>query len=569
MKVFLNRVLNIIRPYFLLEITGFLLTVLYTLAIFASPIVSQYLVDEVIITKSMNKLYYGIALFTIVCVFQPIFGYFKDIIFLRISESITLDIRIKLFERILSAPLTFFDKVKKGELISRIISDGRAASDFITNFFVIIIKNLLLIVLIIIGMFSISATITGIILVIFCAFIIINWKISKRFTNLSQQAQQNSDAICTNINQMAESVVTIKSFLAEKQTLEKYYDIVHKTNKDNRSMGYLNALVNNISNILVVLSLGIIYGLGSLGVMNDQLTLGQVVALGLYFQLLVQPLYELIGSQSGIRKAVPIFDRLYEYFELKSEPCGSVVFPVPYENISVNQLSFTYADGTKALTKVNMTLPKNGLVAFVGPSGSGKSTFVKMLLGFYRPEKGGICINSTPLMDIGVEQLRAKISFVSQDLSFLNMSIEDNLRSGNRYATYDEMVSVCSQVGLHEKIESLPGGYGSIINERVNFSGGEIQRLAIARALLKNPEIFIMDEPTSFLDNNNETKIKDILENISLKCLVIVVAHRISTIVNANKIYEFQNGVVRELGDIDRNQLFEQTQWNKMLEKTN
>lgn len=568
MKIFLNRILNLIRPYFLLEITGFVLTVLYTLAIFASPIVSQYLVDEVIMTKSMHKLYYGIILFTIVCVLQPVFGYFKDIIFLKISESITLDIRIKLFKRILFAPLSFFDKVKKGELISRVVSDGRAASDFITNFFIIIIKNLLLIVLIIVGMLNISTLITGIILVIFFVFMAVNWKISKNFTDLSQRAQQNLDAICTNINQMAESVITIKSFLAEEQTIQKYYDVVLKTNKDNRSMGYLSALVNNLSTILVVLSLGIIYGLGSLGVMRGQLTLGQVVALGLYFQLLVQPFYELIGSQSGIRKAVPIFERLYEYFDLKSEPCGGALFPASYDNITVNELSFTYDDGTKALTKVNMTLPKNGLVAFVGPSGSGKSTFVKVLLGFYRPEKGGIFINQTPLMDIGVEQLRAKISFVSQDLDLLNMSIEDNLRSGNKNATFDEITSVCSQVGLHEKIVSLPSGYDSIINERVNFSGGEIQRLAIARALLKSPEIFIMDEPTSFLDNDNEIKIKDILEKISLKCLVIVIAHRMSTIVNADIIYEFQNGVVRELTDIDCYKLFDRAQLNKTIKMT-
>lgn len=557
MKTLLKRIIGLTKPHLFFQIAGFLLTLIYTMAIFASPLVSQYLVDEVIPTESMHKLYYGIILFTLVCVLQPVFGYFKDIIFLHISESITLEIRKTMFEKVIYAPMSFFEQVKKGEIISRIISDGRAASDFITNFFVLVIKNLLLIVLVIGGMFYISPSITLIILLMFTGFLLLNWGIGKRFVNLSQRSQMNSDAICTTVNQMTDSVVTIKAFLAEQPTLDKYNDVITKTFKDNKSIGYLSTLLNNLSTIVVVLSLGVIYGMGSLGVMRNELTLGEVVALGLYFQLLVQPLYELVGSQTSLRKTMPVFDRIYEYFDIQGEMLDDVAFPQVLDGINIKDLYFSYADGTRALSNVNMQLPSSGVVAFIGQSGSGKSTLVKLLLGFYRPERGHISFNEINLLEIDVEALRGKISYVSQDINLFNMSISKNLRCGNENASSLEITDICKKLGLHEKIMSLPDAYETLISERVNLSGGEMQRIAIARALLKKPSIFILDEPTSFLDINNEIRIREIIEEISKDCLVIVIAHRPTTIKNAKITFVFQNGEVREVNEIEKKCFFE------------
>ncbi|QSF44232.1 ABC transporter ATP-binding protein [Paenibacillus tianjinensis] len=556
MKIFFKRIIWLTKPYVFSQIAGFCLTLIYTLAVFSSPLVSQYLVDEVIPTESMHKLYFGIFLFTLVCVMQPVFGYFKDIIFLHISESITLGIRNTMFEKVIYAPISFFEQAKKGEIISRILSDGRAASDFITNFFVLIIKNLLLIILVIGGMFYISPVITLIILLMVVCFLFLNWKIGRRFIALSQRSQINSDAICTTVNQMADSVVTIKAFSAEKATINKYNEVIKKTFKDNKSIGYLSTLLNNLSTVVVVLSLGIIYGMGSIGVMRGELTLGEVVALGLYFQLLVQPLYELVGSQTSLRKTIPVFDRIYEYFDMEAETLVNLAFPEVFDGMTIKDISFSYSDGTKALSGVNMQFPSKGLIAFIGQSGSGKSTLVKIILGFYRPEQGEIFLNNSDMLGIGVETLRQNISYVSQDINLFNMSIIENLHCGNELATTDEITDVCKKLGLHEKIISLADSYDTLITERVNLSGGEMQRLAIARALLKRPKIFILDEPTSFLDIDNEIRIKDIIEEISRECLVIVIAHRLTTIADANKIYSFHNGQVQEVVETEKDKLF-------------
>ncbi len=159
---------------------------------------------------------------------------------------------------------------------------------------------------------------------------------------------------------------------------------------------------------------------------------------------------------------------------------------------------------------------------------------------------GDIKIGGKSIYEIGVNSLREKISFVPQDIELLNTSIKENIKCGKMNASDEEIIDICKKLKLHEKIMSLPQGYDTIITERVNLSGGEKQRIAIARALIKHPQIFILDEPTSALDLENETIIREIIENLSRECTVIVVAHRITTIVNADKIFVFDNGRVVE-----------------------
>ncbi|WP_084424675.1 ATP-binding cassette domain-containing protein [Caloramator sp. ALD01] len=170
----------------------------------------------------------------------------------------------------------------------------------------------------------------------------------------------------------------------------------------------------------------------------------------------------------------------------------------------------------------------------------------QLLLGFYKPLYGDIKIGGKSIYEIGVNSLREKISFVPQDIELLNTSIKENIKCGKMNASDEEIIDICKKLKLHEKIMSLPQGYDTIITERVNLSGGEKQRIAIARALIKHPQIFILDEPTSALDLENETIIREIIENLSRECTVIVVAHRITTIVNADKIFVFDNGRVVE-----------------------
>lgn len=545
----LKKITYLIKDYIWLEAVGFSLTILYSIATIGAPLVSQYLIDVVLKLNSTEKLYAGLGIFFIVCVSQPIVGYFKDILFMNITENVTLKIRQKLFSKIINAPMSFFDVTKKGEILSRIINDGRAVSQFITNIFVVLLKNVITIAVILATMLYKSTTLTLIVIGLFTIFFIVNLTLSKRFKQISLEIQKNYDAICVSVNQMTESILTIKSFSAEKNIEKKYSDILRKAYNDNKRTAYLNILINNLTTVLVVLSLCIIYGIGSIAIMKGQMTLGAVVAMGLLFQQLIQPVYELLGNNIEFQKLIPIFDRLYEYFEMESETFIDGA-EVPFEGgIKVRGLGFKYKNEDKdALYNVNLNIPSKGLFAFAGPSGAGKSTLVKLLLKLYEPSKGNVYIGNINIKDIPVNILRDKISFVPQDINLFNASVKDNIKYGNPNISDEEIINICKQLKLHEKISSLADDYDSIITERINLSGGEKQRLAIARALAKKPSIFIFDEPTAALDPENEIIIRDMLEKLSENSMVIVIAHRLSTIINSDEIYVFDKGTVVESG---------------------
>jgi len=549
MNLLIKRIIKLIRAYTVWEIVGFFLTVFYALATFGSPIVSKYLIDEVIPTASTHKLYWGLAIFFLVCVAQPVVGYFKDQVFLNITEKVTYDIRERMFSKIVHAPMGFFDRTNKGDIISRLLNDGRSASQFITNFFVIFIKNVLMIVTIAIGMLYLSARLTAFVAGLFLLFFLINWAMSKKFSKLSLEQQQNYDLMCTGINQMAESILTIKSFSFEESVKDKFRTVLTRCYKANKKIMSLNILLNNLTNVLVVLSLCVIYGLGSLSVMQGKMTLGTVIAMGLYFQLLVQPVYELLDNNIELNRTVPIFDRVFEYFEMENEQIKSGSAPQAGGDIRVENVSFSYKeDGVNALHDLTLTIPGRGLSAFVGHSGAGKSTLVKLLLKLYMPDSGRIMIGEEDLSGIETDRLRRSISFVSQDIDLLNTSIRDNIRCGKADVTNEEITGVCKRLRLHDKVAALPEGYDSVITERINLSGGEKQRLAIARALVKKPSLFIFDEPTSALDPENEMIIRDIMEELAREHAVIAIAHKMTTILNADTIFVFEKGRVVETG---------------------
>jgi ABC-type multidrug transport system fused ATPase/permease subunit len=544
MKKTLQRILNIIKPYLPKEILGVFLTAIYTSAVFAAPIVSKYLIDDVLPSRSKIKLYYGLAIFFLICLLQPFAGYLKDIIFLNISENITYSIRKDLFSKTIQAPLRFFDLTPKGEIMSRVLNDGRSSSEFVTHLFVVVAKNILLLAMILGGMLYLSVSITFAALLTFALFLFINARLGRKFSELSAQTQKNYDLICTNVNQMLDGIITIKSFGVADNLKHKFEKTLHDTLVCNRKIGCLGILINNLTGIITVLSLCIIYGLGMLLVMSGKTTLGTVMALGLYFQMLIQPVYELQGYSIEYQKMLPIFDRLYEYLEMQVEQASEKQRTIASGPIVAENVFFSYNNEIEALNNINLVIPAKGLISLVGRSGSGKSTFIKLLMGFYPPTAGKITIGGLDILEIGVGALRQHIGFVPQEIDLFNCSVKENIICGSDGITDADVVAICQKLNLHEKICSLSEGYDSIINERANLSGGEKQRLGIARALVKKAAVLIFDEPTAALDPENEAVVRHVLEDLAKERLVIVIAHQLSTITNSNKIVVFDHGKI-------------------------
>lgn len=536
----MRRLLAYTKDYTGMQIVGAIFTILYTAAVICGPLVSRYLIDTVIPSESTEGLVRGLLIFAGVMLAQPAVGIIKDRIFLRITEGMTRDIRNSLFHRVLWAPLPFFDKSSRGAVISRILNDSREAGQFVSNFFVVFLKNILLLLLVTGAMFVLSPVITGVIFLSLLLYLYANWRFSMRLSDMQQQVTQNYDDMTTRIEQMNSNIFTIKSQQMETVVAKDYDALLEKSYGDNRRIGSLEILMENFTTVLAVVALVAVYGLGASEVMQGRMTLGTVIALGLYFQQLIQPIFELMHSGIGFRKMVPILARIGEYESISQESFDQKqgIHAVFSEEIEIKNLKYHYPGRAPLFDGLDMSFAGKKTTCLIGGSGSGKSTLAYLLMGFYRPVQGEIRIGGVSIEEIGMYALRENIGYVSQHIELMNWSIRENLCRGEMEE--ERMVQACRELGLHEKIMRLPDGYDTVVTERMNLSGGERQRLAIVRALMRNPKILILDEPTSALDAANEAAVLEVLRKLRGRYTIIVITHRPNLIAVSDAVVEME-----------------------------
>ena len=261
---------------------------------------------------------------------------------------------------------------------------------------------------------------------------------------------------------------------------------------------------------------------------------------------------KIISNKSILDNFKPSYEYVEELNKIAQkdvQKSGVEKFEKLEKYISLKDVSFTYPDGTKALREINVMIPKGKMIALVGASGSGKSTLIDAIIGFNEPQKGEIFVDGKRLFDYSINSFRKKIGIVPQDDFLFNMSINDNLKWSNEEATEEALKEACEIANAKEFIEELPSAFKTIVGEKgVRLSGGQRQRISLARAILRNPEILILDEATSSLDSGSEKQIQAAIDNIARRTTVIVIAHRLSTIINADYIYVLDKGRIIEEG---------------------
>ena len=264
-----------------------------------------------------------------------------------------------------------------------------------------------------------------------------------------------------------------------------------------------------------------------------------------------------VGHCVNLKNSLENFFPSYEHIKLlqsqadsKRQFSGEKKFEAFHESIKIENLSFAYPENKFALETINMTIPRGEMIALAGKSGSGKSTLIDIIMGFNEPQEGNIRCDGTNLTEFDIKSYRRKIGYVPQDSILFNMSIKDNLLWANQEASFDEIKEACNLAHADEFIDNFPEGYDTIVGDRgVRLSGGQLQRVALARAFLRKPELLILDEATSSLDSHSEKLIQDAIEKFASKTTVIIIAHRLSTVRKANKIYVLDKGRIVEEGD--------------------
>jgi len=476
------------------------------------------------------------------------------------STRFIIKVRCEIFEKLYQSSLSYLDNQKKGSLITMIINESRSCFNVLKSTLQLIVaffRSILLIGVLV----GISPHLTIVVFFISGIFLYETVFISRILKKLSVLAVEKTRAMTVDADESLQGIKLVKLFNLHEKMTTSFRNNCSVADFTNRKQSLIIQWQSVLANVFLVISvLSLIY----LNITFSFVAISLMLTFLYTLQKLNTSLTQINQDFGFFNSEVPRLDRIIEFFDhnkiiieksghLKSEQLikKNLIFDNVSLNYSSNILKNTSAKKNEGiLQNISFTINKGQTIALVGESGSGKSSLANLIVKLYEPSGGRILIDEIDLCDFDLYFLRSKIGLVNQDTILFNKSIRDNLMFGNESATEKEMIDASKKAKAHEFVTQFPNGYNTLIGDRgVKLSGGQRQRLNIAQVFLKKPEIMILDEATSNLDTKSEEFIKDSINIISKNCTSIIIAHRLSTVRNANKVIVLEKGRIVEEGD--------------------
>ncbi|MGO1370667.1 MAG: ABC transporter ATP-binding protein [Senegalia sp. (in: firmicutes)] len=516
------------------------------------PMVTREFTRDIIPNGKMRELYIITGALVVLFIIRAILNYIVDYWGHVVGARMEANMRKDLFSHIQTLPFSYFDKVKTGNLMSRIVNDLREISELAHHG----PEDLFLSIIMLIGSFILMFTINIPLTLIVFTFIPVMLFFAFKKRNKMNHAFRTVKKKIANVNsQLQDSLSGIrveKSFANEEYEMYKF-EIGNREFKDSREFAFksmaefftgMNFLINMLN--LVVISVGGIF------ITNDTMNFSDLLAFLLFINFFMQPIRRLTQFTQQFQDGMTGFERFLQILEVKPDivdEAGAIKLDDVKGNIRFNDVSFSYDEDETVLKGIDLDIAHGKTFALVGPSGGGKSTLCNLIPRFYEVDEGSVTIDDIDIKKIKIKSLRENIGFVQQDVFLFTGTIEENILYGRSDATHEEVIDAAKNSNIHDFIMTLPNGYKTYIGEKgVRLSGGQKQRISIARVFLKNPPILILDEATSALDNETEIKIQKALEKLSKGRTTIVIAHRLSTIKNADKIVVLTDKGIEEKG---------------------
>ena len=503
----------------------------------AKNIINDYVFDE---TPKMliifSAVLLGVYLVKAICTY--VVNYHGHIMGIRMQA----DMRRDLFKKYESLPTSYFDNHKTGDLMTRISNDLFEVSELAHHG----PENLLLSALMFVGSFIMLSSINlKLTLIAFAAvpIVIIIASLSReRMQAAFKKYRKQTSALNSNIENSIAGIRETKSYVAEHYEMEKFAEtnslLVNFRKGAMHAMGKFETVMSFFMDLLYL----VIIFAGGMFLFYGHINAGEFTAFVLYISMFLTPIQRFIALFQQMEEGMTGFSRFYDIMIAEEEVNdGTVEIPEIRGDIRFENVTFAYdtpdEEQRNVIKGLNLTVKEGKTLALVGPSGGGKSTLCNLIPRFYDVSDGRITIDGTDIRDITLSSLRGNIGIVSQSIFLFDGTVRENILYGNPHISEETMISAAKRANIHDFIISLPNGYDTEVGERgVKLSGGQRQRIAIARVFLKNPSLLILDEATSALDNATEMQIQKALEELSLGRTVIVVAHRLSTVKNADEI---------------------------------
>lgn len=553
----LKRVFSYLKPYTRQLILVLLCIIVSSFFTLLPSIISGKILDEGLMKRDFKALVYYIALSLIVTLLASLIGVAETYINTWIAQHITFDMRNQMYSHLQKMSQKFFTSNNQGDIITRMTSDIDGVKAVITNTFSSILSNSITLIIAMIAMFQKNWILALVGIVIVPLFTIPTRSAGKQRWKLTNESQQVNDEVNGILNETlsVSGQLLVKLFGKERYEYERY----EKANRKMIGLNIKESMAGRWFRVVLTTftSVGpmLIYLAGGILMMkyDSDLTIGDITVLVSLLGRMYMPVNSLLNIQVEWIRSMALFKRIFDYFDIPvdiknaddavkpDKVTGDVVF---------EHVEFSYDPSKKILKDINFTLNAGKSIAIVGPSGSGKSTIVNLIPRLYDVDSGSVTFDGIDVRKLDLEFLRNQVGVVSQETYLFNGTIRDNLLYAKPEATEEDMIEALKKANIWDFVDKQPKGIDTEVGNRgLKLSGGEKQRISIARIILKDPTIFIFDEATSALDSISEKKIQDAIDPIIKSKTSILIAHRLSTILAADEILVVKDGTIAERGN--------------------
>lgn len=552
-KSLFGRFLGLLIPQKKLILSLFLASVFYTLLGVLGAFYFQFLIDD-ILPHNLNKTLHIVSFGVIVLyLFKTILNFFRTHLLIYLSQKLDISLLLGCYQHVINLPINFFATRQVGEIISRLIDASKVREAISSATLTIMIDTLMAIVGGII-LYSQNSLLFGVTILLVPIYVLLVWSFHRPFERINRKLMEENASLTSFIVESVSGIETVKAYNAERKvhfvTEKRFVKYLRSVLKD----GFLKNLQTSLKTFVQLVGGVVIIWVGANQVLEGNMSVGQLLAYNALLAYFLEPIQNLINLQDEIQTAVVAADRLGEILDLEIEKTGDEerkIRPASLRgNIEYKNVSFRYGSQPLVLRDINLTIRPGQKIALVGESGSGKTTLVKLLMNFYPCEKGSILIDGNNLKDLSIQVLRDRIAYVSQNTFFFSGTIRENLTLGlSETVNLEKIIEAAKITRSHDFINQFHLRYDTLLEENgANLSGGQRQRLAITRAILKKPDILILDEATSNLDSTTEKAISETIHEFCSGITTIIIAHRLSTIMRCDTICVMDKGEIVETG---------------------
>lgn len=547
-----RRYIGLLLPQKKLFFYSILASVILTVLGIGSSMFNKILMDEILPYNLKNTLLLVVLIFSAVSVTQILIDFVRQWILLYLSQKIDIPLMLGYFEHVYKLPMKFFTTRKTGDIITR-FSDAGTIKQIFTSIALTLIMDIAMALVTGVILFRMNPNLFAIIVFMTLVSILLVFIFKQPYKKINEEQMQQSAVLNSQIIEGLRGFETIKGNANEEVELES----IEREYIRNLRLGFKEGMLSNVQSLIS----GLISGLGNMvltyigitQVLSSNITLGSFMAFTTLAGYFTDPVSRLVGLQLQIQEAQISMKRLTEILDYETEESEDKNYNKLEKidgDICFKNVTFRYGYRKPVLKNISFEIPKGKKVALVGSSGSGKSTIAKLLLKYYKPEEGSITIDGVDIDEYTHESIRKAIAYVPQNIELFSRSIYDNIRASKMNASLEEVKEAARKADAHDFIRKLPMQYYTFLEESGNgLSGGEKQRIALARAFLKDSDFYIMDESTSNLDFATENIIFDMIYNRFRNKSMLIVAHRLSTIKNCDKILVMENGEIIESGN--------------------